>query len=341
VIKTVLDWPRNSAEVEAILDEIFGKATAVDGVTGEKGLAGYSVIGPRSIAMLLGQYARIESGFLKDILKRHPRLHDTYRFHIDTWCLQKYYPQSGDTGTFAHPVTQYIGVPFSKNPGLDPSMFTFLWQLYEITHDPAFVQALYHANGNSVEGLPYDLFADDPAAFQKAVQDVIAREGSIIKVGSVNKQEWHLAVLRSGRGADERALWLDYDAGGGHGHQDGMNLGLFAKGLDLMPDFGYPPVQYGGWSGPKFSWYVSTAGHNTVVVDGQSQPAAAGKTTLWADGKTFKAIRASGPELIQGQQYERTVAMVDISEKDSYVLEVFRVMGGRIMRSSWEATSAR
>ena len=30
-----------------------------------------------------------------------------------------------------------------------------------------------------------------------------------------------------------------------------MNLGLFARGLDLMPDLGYPPVQFGGWDSPR------------------------------------------------------------------------------------------
>ena len=112
---------------------------------------------------------------------------------------------------------------------------------------------------------------------------------------SVNKQEWHLAILRSGKGKDARAMWLNYDAGGGHGHCDGMNLGLFAKGLDLMPDFGYPPVNFGGWDSPRAVWYRMTAAHNTVTVDGQNQVWAAGKTTLWADGKSFHAIRASAP----------------------------------------------
>ncbi|MCC6444340.1 MAG: hypothetical protein IT210_12925, partial [Armatimonadetes bacterium] len=223
VIKTVLDWEGQRAEIEEILDAIIRQATAVDGMTGEKGLTGYTVIGPRNVAVLLGQFSRIEPDFLKKAVQRHPRLRDMFRFHIDTWCLQKYYPQSGDTGTFAGPVTQYMGVGFSKNPGLEPSMFTFLRQLYEITGDASFIQVLYHANNHTVEGLPYDLFAENPEAFRKSVQEVIDKEGADIRVGSVNKQEWHLAILRSGEGPHARALWLDYDAGGGHGHADGLN----------------------------------------------------------------------------------------------------------------------
>jgi len=327
-IKTILDWPQNRAEVYAILDGIIQKATAVDGMTGEKGLAGYTCIGPHGVAEILANYARLDPGFLKDALQRHPQLRDTFRFHLDTWCLQKYYPQSGDTGSFARQVTQYAGVAFSRNPWLHPSMFTLLERLHELTGEPAFIQALYRANGDSVEGLPYDLFADDPAAFQKKVQEVIAREGPVPRLGSVNKQAWHLAILRSGQGADERALWLDYDAGERHGHADGLNLGLFAKGLDLLPDFGYPPVQYGGWGAPRAVWYTMTAAHNTVAVNGRNQRAGAGKTTLWADGKQFRAIRASAPALIEGKQYERTAALVDLSARDFYVLDVFRVVGG-------------
>jgi len=328
VIKTVLGWPKNRDEVYAMLDGIIEKATAVDGITGEKGLAAYSTIGPSSMAELLGQFARLEQNFLRDIFQRHPRLHQMYRFHIDTWCLQKYYPLVGDTGGFARKIDKYVGISFSKNPGLAPSMYVVLWNLYELTGDIAFVQILYHANNNTTDGLPFDLFAADPAKFQQEVRKVIDREGTDVKVGSVNKEQWHLAILRSGQGADARALWLHYDAGGRHSHADGMNLGLIAKGLELMPDFGYPPVQYGGWGSPKAVWYRMTASHNTVVVDGQSQRHSAGKTTLWADGEQFRAIRVSGPNLIEGKQFERTVAMIDISDRDSYIVDIFRVVGG-------------
>jgi hypothetical protein len=327
-IKAVLGWPGNREEVFAVLDPMVEKATAVDGMTGEKGLTGYTSFDIEGLALLLAQFARLEPDFLKEMLARHPNLRQTYRFHIDTWCFQKYYPQVGDTGSFAAPVEQYAGVSFSKNPDLSPSMFGFLWQLYELTGDPSYVQALYHANGDTVEGLPHDLFADDPAAFQRAAQAVIAREGAAPKVGSINLQQWHLALLRGGRGADSRALWLAYDAGGPHGHANGMNLGLFAKGLDLMPDFGYPPVQFGGWEAPRARWYTMTAAHNTVVVDGKQQNSAAGTTTLWADGKQFRALRVSGAALYGIKQYERTVAMCDLSDRDFYVLDIFRVVGG-------------
>ncbi len=338
-MKAVLQWPGNRDEVLSIIDGFLERATAVDGVTGEKGLANYSAFGLQSIALFLGEWGRAIPGFLDELYRRQPRLRDMYRFHIDTWCFTSYYPLSGDTGWFARKIDQYQGVRFQrpdresgyshKDATLSPSMFTLMWRLYQLTGDPAFVQALYLANDKTTDGLPYDLFADDPESVQHGVAEVIAKEGDCPKLESVNKQQWHIAILRSGEGPDSRAAWLDYDSGGGHGHWDGMNLGLFAKGLDLMPDCGYPPVQFGGWGSAKASWYKMTASHNTVVVDGKNLGNGAGTTTLWADGEHFRCIRASAPTLIGGQQYERTVATIDMSARDFYLVDIFRVVGGK------------
>jgi hypothetical protein len=109
-----------------------------------------------------------------------------------------------------------------------------------------------------------------------------------------------------------------------------MNMGMFAFGLDLMPDFGYPPVQYGGWDSPRARWYFMTAAHNTVVVDGKDQRVGSGTVTLWHDDKWVKVVRASAPQLVGGQQYERTIALVDINERNFYVADIFRVVGGTL-----------
>ncbi len=345
-INTILGWPENREVVYAIIDEMLEKATAVDGVTGEKGLSGYSSFTVAGMAELLARYSAMDATFLPEMLKRHPALANTYRFHIDLWFNQQYYPLSGDCGAFAAPSTAYCGAWFRRPASpTEPSVFSLFWRLYQATGDPAYVQVLYLADGKTLDGLPHDFYADDPEGFQKQVAEVIARVGPAPQVGSVNKQQWCLAMLRSGKGDNARALWLDYDSGGGHSHADGMNLGLFAKGLDLMPECGYPPVQYGGWGSPRSRWYAMTAAHNTVVVDGDNLDSAAGATTLWADGSTFRAIRASCPELIEGKQYERTAALIDISDRDSYVVDIFRVVGGadhaKFMQSHFGAVTTQ
>ncbi|MGB9588303.1 MAG: heparinase II/III domain-containing protein, partial [Armatimonadota bacterium] len=206
------------------------------------------------------------------MVKRYPRIPDMYRLYVDTWCFQQYYPNIGHAQDFAVPNTSYAGMSFAKGLSFTPSALSYFWELYKLTGDPIFVQLLYQGNGNTVEGLLYDIFADDPNRFQEQLKEIISKVGPLIKeIPSVNKYKWHLAILRSGQARNGRALWIDYDSSGRHGHDDGMNIGLYAKGLDLLPDFGYKPLQYGGWHSYKATWYGIWAAHNTVVVDGWSQ----------------------------------------------------------------------
>jgi len=322
-VKTILDWPKKRDEIFAEIEQWMEKAVCIDGVTGEKG--GYSSLGLNHILSFLGHYDRAEPGFLRRMVDLVPNLRKTYCFHVDTRVLDAYNILPGDGGTFGQ--KQGYRIQFSRNPGLDTSAYSFFWKLYEITGDPTYVQTLYRENSNKLDGLPYDIFCESPTDFQLYVKEVIDRVGAEIQPASVDKKEWNLAILRSGEGDGVRALALDYDSGGRHGHKDGMVLSLYAKGLDLMPDLGYPPVQFGGWDTPQVKWYYRTASHPTVVVDGRDNNGA-GKTTLWADGDKFHAVRASGADLIDGKQFERTAALIDIDENDCYVLDIFRVVGG-------------
>lgn len=338
IMLAVLGWPENKAAFYEVVDPMLDRATAVDGVTGEKGLAGYSCYTIQAMALFLAEFSKADPAFLEELYRRQPRLKEMYRFHIDTQCLGRYYPQSGDTGGFATATSQYVGMQFLKpgfsNDGFSawtlvpPSCYTLLWRLYKLSGDPAFVQTAFRTNEWRPEDLPYDPYAEDGAAILQAMKTLLLREGMDIRLGSVNKQEWHLGILRSGAGRAARAVWLDYDSGGGHGHHDGLNLGFFAQQLDLMPEFGYPPVQFGGWNSPRARWYASTPAHNTVTVDGQNTANGAGETTLWADGRQFHAIRAAAPALNGGNRYERTVALVDLTPETCYAIDVFRVAGG-------------
>jgi len=338
ILHIELDTPDDNEKADAIINEFVARSVKVDGVTGEKGLAGYTAFVIQGLAQFLSQLENRAPGSIKSLIARYPALAKTYRFHSDTWCMRNYYPQIGDTGCFAGRTTNYVGATFGKTPSLQGSQFSLFWHLYEATGDPVFVQLLYIVNDETLEGLPYDLFIDDPARFQRAVAEVIRQHGTELRPGSVNFEQWHLAILRSGEGKHERALWIDYDTGGAHAHADGMNIGLFAKGIDLMPELGYPPVQFGGWLSDRAIWYTLTGAHNTVLVDGKDQGrhyqlTTEGRTALWSIGDPCRVVRVTDPALTgltEGpRQFERTLALVDVSPDDSYILDVFRVVGGR------------
>jgi hypothetical protein len=323
-VKTILDWPQKRVEIIEETIQWMKKAVEIDGVTGEKG--GYSSLGLNHIFSFLGHYDRVEPGFLREMIELLPNLRKTYRFHIDTRVLDAYNILPGDGGVFGR--KEGYRIQFSKNPGLDASAFDFFWKLYEITRDPVYVQTLYRENFYKLDGLPYDIFCENLESLQNQVKEVIDQVRTEIQPVSTNKKQWHLAILRSGKGDKARALALDYDSGGRHGHKDGMVMSLYAKGLDLIPDLGYPPVQFGGWDTEQVRWYYKTASHPTIVVDGMDNNGA-GKTTLWADGEQFRAVRASGASLTNCEQYERTAGLIDISDSDFYVLDIFRVVGGK------------
>lgn len=337
----VLGWPETRPTVMEMLDEVIVEGTAADGVFGEKGLLGYGSMFPRSLAAFLQHIARLEPDLLDELFARHPRLRQTWKFHLDLWFNGQYYPVVGDSAGFGARAERYAGVSFatavqvaSNDTPLPDSLHAFLHRLYRITGDADYLRILHQANGGTVEGMPYDFVAEDPAAMRREIAAVLDREGTAYRTGSVNKPEWHIAMLRAGRDEDARALWIEYDTGGRHGHHDAMNIGLFAKGLDLMPDFGYPAIRFGGWDSPRAMWYLMAAAHNTVVVDGlllrDLWHPVGGETTLWADGAAFRAIRVSGPQVIgkRQKQFERTAALIDISARDSYVIDIFRVAGG-------------
>ena len=273
LIRTVLNWPENRVELRSKLNEIVSKGVAVDGLSGEKGLDSYATIAPRELGSIIEEYARLDPGLLPELLQRSPKLRETYRFHFDTWIDRQYYPNTGDAGSFARKATNYAGLTFpSADSASEVSIYSFLGRMWKATGDAFYAQLAWNGNGNKADGLPHDIFAEDPARFADEVRQTVAREGVWPKAVSVNKKEWRIAILRH-RTAPDAAVWLDYDSIPesqlkSHYHFDAMNLGLFAKGLDLLPEFGYPAVQFGDWHTPQALWHKKTAAHNTVVVDG-------------------------------------------------------------------------
>ena len=359
LINSILYWHENQVEILDEIKKMLTEATAVDGLSGEKGLASYSAILPRTLSRFLTFYDLLDKNFINNMIQDVPNLTRTFRFHMDTWINQEYYPRIGDTGRFGEKVTKYAGARFDKNPlGTTyrdlpfVSIFSLFWKFFEITGDTDYVKIIYQENDKSVDGLPFDLFVDDSNNFQANVRNVIQKSENKIFPVSINLENWCLALMRSGEGKKSRVLWIDYDIGGNHCQADGLNIGLFAKGLDLLPGFGYQPVQYGGWFSPKAIWYRKTAAHNTVVVNGSDQMFNVGqketeslkqqlnplkrhqkgRTKLWSIGKGFKAIRVDGKNLhetISLKQYERTLVLIDIDSNDSYVMDIFRIAGGK------------
>ena len=81
-----------------------------------------------------------------------------------------------------------------------------------------------------------------------------------------------MAILRSKEALDRQScVLLKYGPhGGGHGHPDKLSISFYARGFPVATDLGTP----GYGVDLNETWYRQTLSHNTVMIDGSSQPPA-------------------------------------------------------------------
>ena len=114
---------------------------------------------------------------------------------------------------------------------------------------------------------------------------------------------------------------------GNHAHANGISLELYGKGYVLGPDAGIGKYLYSGLD--YLEYYSQMPAHNTVVVDGVSSypvmMSQHGFKVVASDsiGKlTYATVTFIEPETQADQQ--RTIAIVKISDKGGYYIDVFR-----------------
>jgi hypothetical protein len=144
------------------------------------------------------------------------------------------------------------------------------------------------------------------------------------------------ASLGRGRGADQLMAQLHFSGGYGHQHFDNLNFMLWAKGRDLLPDVGYT------WTQMRY-WATSTACHNTVVIDRRQQASytSDGNLLMWQPGNLqdpaevgVSLVEADGKagyrEIAGVDTYRRLILLIATSPADAYVVDVFRLQGGKL-----------
>ncbi|MBR2180869.1 MAG: S-layer homology domain-containing protein, partial [Oscillospiraceae bacterium] len=213
---------------------------------------------------------------------------------------------------------------------------------FKATKLPIFAQMLYFANGNTTEGLSYDIFTKDPESLQKEVKAVIETYGELDLSKSMLLTGFGLAALRGGvRYKDVTATtqentlrdwWIYFGGGLGHKHNDMLNLGLGAFGLNMAPDLGYPAETGGSNAEVRDQWVSGTISHNTVVVNEKRQKATSLTATPlhFEDAGKVKVIDVDAPYVYPDDvdTYRRTLVSVDIDDSVSYAVDFFRIVGG-------------
>lgn len=139
------------------------------------------------------------------------------------------------------------------------------------------------------------------------------------------------ARLGRGQGAHQMQAHLHFSGGYGHQHADTLSITLFSHGQERLSDIGYTHTRHRCWT-------ICTLSHSTVMVDGEDQARGSerqpsdGNLLLYVPGdETFQAVEASGERAYPGvtRVYRRMLVMVGVSPEEAYVVDLFRVSGGR------------
>ena len=144
-----------------------------------------------------------------------------------------------------------------------------------------------------------------------------------------------MALLRSGDSLEtETSVLLKYGPhGGSHGHPDKLAVSLWSCGVPLALDLGTP----GYGIGLNESWYRQTVSHNTVVVDGRSQPPATGQLIAFdGSGPNGLAIADARVHWEDSQESYAGVAMRrTLLSAGDYWVDVFEVSCDRRRQIDW------
>jgi len=269
---------------------------------------GYSKTHYTMARTLADIYAKLAPPHRRDLYATYPSIKKSFDTQFALNCCERYYPHIGDSSKCG-------------SPGLICAASTML-EAFDRFGDARYARMAYFLNRHSTHGFPEDT--------AKNAQAVIDRHGDW-RQASDNLNGYGLAILRSGEAfEDQRAAWMYYGCAvtNSHTHCDRLNVGLFAKGLNLMPDLGYPE-RTGSWP-KRGAWTNNTISHNTVVVDRLRQKrVTVGTMQNFCVSPAVKLVDVSREAVYpQTSLYRRAYAMVDISEHDSYLVDIFRVNGG-------------
>ena len=199
---------------------------------------------------------------------------------------------------------------------------------YAWYHDSRFAQVLHRAYQQEprtdldallygAENIPTNDVESLPSVHLPASGYVILRSNGQAAMDALHAEEQSYLLLKHG------------PHGGGHGHPDKLSLVLYAQGQRMSADLGTP-----GYGIDLFeSWYRQTISHNTLTVDGLSQPPAVGQIHRVQTDGPFQVADAS----VQWTEAEYSgveMRRVLLAHRD-YFLDICLVDCGRPRQIDW------
>ncbi len=288
-----------------------------DGAGHETG--GYNSIQIRHMAGLADLFSRIKNR-LPELyqppqfisIADDPQFRQMFDMPLHNSLIARTFPMIGDTSgsvtTDPWPLRQ--GYPLSEADFAN---------IYAYTRDPIFARAAWGPS----ESVP-DSVTDPEIAAE--IERIGREQGWRLKLPSEMLDGYGHAILRSGEGDAERAVWIRYGAAVQHRHHDMLTWGLEALTRKMLPELGYPQgwTYAGVW---ESNWGTHYMTHITGVSEASwhigglhtfaaSKPAQVARVRSAAGGNEDVALR------------ERVCALVDFDARDCYTVTLERVRGG-------------
>ena len=256
-------------------------------------------------------------------------------YFMDVVLIDRYFPGIGDCGSAEGAMR-----PADRDRGLKTMLSGYQDQIYRHYGDERIATTLMDASGK----------ISHPSVYQKQVDSKIRQ--AVKKLGAFLPRKtqlfdgYRVAIARAGKDEDQRALWLFYGSIPAHRHYDPLNMGFDALGKGLLPDLGYPK----SWDF-AYTWETHISTHNTVMIDKKNP-------TIPDFGRLISLQSANGIEMIDAQEdpyrtadlafheggarlYRRTSLMIDLSDQDCYMADIFRVRGGGEHWLSWHGPAVQ
>ncbi len=317
-----LDWlfePEGGMIARILVDLVCRDGVSYEATTGGYGLSPRALV---PVADLLQAYEPYQK---HDMYRDFPKMKQLFVACQAYRCLNQVKPSIGDAGSAQawgdnmHP----LGILFSgfRAYGTE-DIARELW--HTVRYDRKRLEARLNIHETDEER-------------QELLEQLLALKPELpIRLESVNNSGYGLAILQSSEGAERgstrgRCAYIWYGKIGGHGHADRLNMGIFAKHMVMNPDLGYPQYPM-GTSRKRGAWTNHTMSHNTVLVNDRRQRNKwSGKTELFSGGDLTRIaiVDSSTPPVYENlRTYKRAVSLIDVSEDDSYVVDVFWVRGG-------------
>ncbi len=318
----VKNIPMGMIESGGLEDLAYGEL-ARDGLV-SKGSGGYSkgsVMSLMDVVMMLREYKKLGGTVAVDLadFKRYPWMRDALYAPIALRVAGGWTPLLGDYGD----PLRFREVYFDTGPTHKNSSKPYYLDCWRLTKDPAFAFMAYRY-GRSTE-TPEEWAAIEAQA--KTVRNPLNTQPSRAL------DDLGLAILEVGQQTDiftnKAAVTLRYGAAHTHGHNDGLDLAVWGKGMRAITDL----AAREGSPSPRLHKM-----HNTVEVDRESMNNE--DSTIPGYGWLNTLVRADGVEYADASQrarshpqlteYRRGAALIAVGQDEAYVFTVQRVAGGTV-----------